>query len=251
MTIFRSRGGAGESVQVSDGAAAQRSQQSLKRLIDEAREAGRRAGLAEAAGQVAEAKALKAKVEAEVAARKRELEARLTPVFEALSASLADLENLEAQIIQASEADIVRLAIALAERVLQHQIDQDPQWMRDLLMQAQQRLPDRRQVRIRMHPQDAAPAREHLHTLGHVSNEGHLVIVDDAGLPRGGCILQSEGTTIDASLLGAVQRLGERLLQAAPKPDGFVAVGRAAEVEAKPSPDEPTAQADADPGEDA
>lgn len=223
MALYRSRSAA--PLPTADGGAATRSQSDLQRLLAQAREEGRQAGVRESAAQVAEAKRLRSELDGELAKRERELRDRLTPVFTALSASLEDLENLEAQLIQASEADIVRLAIAVAERVVMHQIEHDPLWMRDLLVEARRRLPDRRKVVIRLHPQDAAPAREHLAEMQGPEATGQLDILDDPGLPRGGCILQSEGTTIDAGVAGAVSRLGERLLQAAPRPDGFVAVG--------------------------
>jgi len=223
VTVYRSRSAAPPTA--IDGGAATRSQAELQRLLAQAREEGRQAGIRESAAQVAEAKRLKSELDGELAKRERELRDRLTPVFTALSASLDDLENLEAQLIQAGEADIIRLSIAIADRVVMHHIENDEVWMRDLLTEARRRLPDRRKVVIRLHPQDAAPARAHLAEMQGSDATGQLDIVDDPGLPRGGCILQSEGTTIDAGVAGAVSRLGERLLQAAPRPDGFVAVG--------------------------
>jgi len=223
MTVYRSRSLA--PLPVADGAAATKSQGDLQRLLAQAREEGRQAGLREAAAQVVEAKKIRGEVETELAKRERDLRDRLTPVFTALSASLDEVENLEAQLIQASEADMVRLAIAIAERVVMHAVEHDPLWMKDLLVEARRRLPDRRRVVIRLHPQDAAPARAHLSQMQGDDAGGQLEIVDDSSLPRGGCVLQSEGTTIDAGVAGAVSRLGERLLQAAPTPDGFVAVG--------------------------
>jgi flagellar biosynthesis/type III secretory pathway protein FliH len=228
MAVYRSRSAAPHVS--ADGAAATRSQAELNHLLDKIREEGRQLGLREAAAQVVEAKRLRGELDQLVAKKEKELSERLTPVFEALSASLEDLENLEAQLVQSSEAETVRLALAIAERVVFHHIDTDPAWMRDLLNEARRRLPDRRRVVIRLHPDDAAPARAHLAGMQASGSGGQLEILDDAGLPRGGAILQSEGTTLDAGVSGAMSRLGERLLQAAPRPDGFVAVGRAAEV---------------------
>ena len=224
MALYRSRGSAATALA---GGELDRSQAELKRVIAAAREEGRQAGLAEAKATLAEARTLAEGVDARLAAQKAELEARLSPVFSALSASLAEVENLEAQMVQASEAEVVRLAIAIAERVVRARVESDPTWMRGILVEALRQIPDRRAVVIRMHPTDAGVAREHLRELTTgVPGLIQLEIVDDAGLERGGCILQSLGTTLDAGVAEAVGRIGGRLLQAAPKPEGWVAVGR-------------------------
>ena len=44
---------------------------------------------------------------------------------------------------------------------------------------------------------------------------------------RATVVLGLLGTTLDAGVANAVGRLGERLLQAAPAPEGWVAVGKA------------------------
>jgi len=226
MALYRSRGMATAAAGVGDEL--DRSQAERRRLLATAREEGRLAGLAEAKATLAEAKRLSDGVAAQLARQKAELEERLSPVFTALSASLAEVENLEAQLVQASEAEVVRLAIAIAERVVRVHIEQDPAWMKEVLAAALRQIPDRRQVVIRMHPGDAGVAREHLRELAaRVPGMGSLDIVDDGGLERGGCILQSLGTTLDAGVANAVARIGERLLQAAPAPEGWVAVGKA------------------------
>lgn len=232
MTVYRSRASAAQLPDVGPVGEGERARADFERRLQAAREEGRQAGLREAAAMVSEAKQLREQVESRLAAQKAELEGRLTPVFTALSASLDDLENLEAQLIQASEAEMVRLAVAVAERVLRKQVEADPTWMKELLIEAISRLPDKRQVAIRMHPEDARLAREHLAVLtASDPGLGNLQVMDDQAVSRGGCILQSLGTTLDAGVVNAVSRLGERLLQAAPQPEGWVAVGTAAPKE--------------------
>jgi flagellar assembly protein FliH len=230
MTVYRSRSNSAQLPVIGPVGEGERARADFERLVAQAREEGRQAGLREAAAQLAEAQRLREGIDQAMAAQKAALDARLTPVFTALSASFTDLENLEAQIIQGAEAEMVRLAVAVAERVLRKQVEVDPAWMRALLAEALTRIPDKRQVVIRMHPEDGRLAREHLTALtGADPSLGNLQVMDDAGVGRGGCILQSLGTTLDAGVANAASRLGERLLQAAPKPEGWVAVGTAAQ----------------------
>lgn len=224
MAIYRSRTSAAAAAGPSGEL--DRSQAEWRKLLASAREEGRQQGLKEAAQTLAEAKRLQEGVEAKLRAQRAELE----PVLKALSQSLAEVENLEAQLIQASETEVVRLAVAIAARAVHAHVEADPEWMRPVLADALRQIPDRRQVVIRLNPADAGVARERLRELSAaVPGLVQLEVVDDAGLERGGCILQSLGTTLDAGVAGAVARIGERLLQSAPKPEGFVAVGKASD----------------------
>ncbi|MBA3937136.1 MAG: hypothetical protein H0X38_06725 [Planctomycetes bacterium] len=88
--------------------------------------------------------------------------------------------------------------------------------MRHALLQ----VPDRRRVVLRMHPGDAAHAQERLQGLtAEVVGLEHFEITADAALARGACVLQSQGTRIDASLAGCWERLGNELLALAPAAD--------------------------------
>jgi len=224
MAIYRSRGASPTDAPATGPAAAQ-ALDTARAGIVRLREQLKKEGMAEAAARIAEAERRAAGADQRVAAIKAELETRFMPVFENLAASVADLENLEAQVIQGCEAEIVRLALSIAARVLRRTVETDPEWMRELVVEALGQIPDRRSVTIRMHPIDAGLARERQQDLvGKVHGLERLEIADDPGLERGACILASMGTTLDASIATAWGRIGERLLQAAPHPPGFVAV---------------------------
>jgi flagellar biosynthesis/type III secretory pathway protein FliH len=89
-----------------------------------------------------------------------------------------------------------------------------------------------------MHPTDAGHLRERIASISaKVPGVERIEIRDDAGLSRGSCILQSQGTRLDISLDGCWKRLADRMLDNAPSSDCRVLVRPGDGV--PPSVDEP------------
>ncbi len=191
--------------------------------LERAHAEGRQAGLAESAAQVAaagkRASEAEAQAEARLAARRAELEDRLGRTIAALEQSSARLVDLEKQLVGAAEREVVRLAGAIATRILRREIETDPGWMEPVLAAALAQVPDRRGVSVRMQPDDAAAARaaQERITAG-ITGLERLNIQDDPGLAKGTCLLLSQGTRIDASIASSWERVTATLLVAAPDP---------------------------------
>jgi flagellar assembly protein FliH len=222
MMIVRSRTIAGQAVAL----ATPNVQQALRgweERVAAARDEGRQAGAQEAAARIAAAEERAAKAEARAAERLKQREAELN---DRLGTVIAELERvtrrageLERQVVQEAEAQCVRLALALAARVLRHEVDTDPGWMEDAVRAALTGLPDKRGVVVRLHPQDAAIARERQKQIAAgVPGLERLVFQDDEQLDRGHCVLMSQGTRIDAGAPGGWERLAVAMDAAVPHP---------------------------------
>ena len=80
-------------------------------------------------------------------------------------------------------------------------------------------VPDRRTVTVRMHPTDAAAARERLIAISaNTPGLENLTLNDDPAVGRGGCIIASQGTRLDASIPASFDRLSALLLAQVPVP---------------------------------
>jgi flagellar biosynthesis/type III secretory pathway protein FliH len=192
--------------------------------VEQAGEEGRQAGRLEAAERLAEAERRAVNAEHTAAAnlerQHADFLARFEPVLAALNAAAGRLEPLEKQLIQESEAELVRLALAVAAAVLRRAVATDPAWMDALVKRALLLVPDRRAIAIRMHPRDAASLRERLNALtARLPGLERLEVVADDTLAPGACILQSQGSRFDASLIGCWERLADGLLDATPASD--------------------------------
>lgn len=208
---------------------AQASAERARRLAEEAAERLRAEGRAEAekAAQAriaaAEAKAKAAEERAEARAKQAQAEAdeRLGLAAAALERTVARIEVLERQVVAAAEAEIVRLALAVAGRILAREVEVDPAWMRELLPAALADVPDRRQVAVRCAPRDAAAIRERLAAAAAaVPGSERLTLDEDPSLQPGSLLLVAGGTRLDASVPASWERVARAVLAAAPRPAG-------------------------------
>jgi flagellar biosynthesis/type III secretory pathway protein FliH len=223
MTILRSRAVAGQAVALAN-AGVDRALKEWEDRVALAREAGRQQGLAEAAAQVAEAERRAAQAEAAAAARmadrQAEFLARFEPVLASLGGATRQLGQLEKQLVQESEAEIVRLALAVAAAVLRCTVERDPAWMTSLARHAISEVPDRRALVVRMHPVDAAALSARMaEVTARIPGLEGVEVLGDASLAHGSCIVQSQGTRLDAGIPSCWERLAQRLLDAAPSSD--------------------------------
>jgi flagellar assembly protein FliH len=106
------------------------------------------------------------------------------------------LGALEQQMAQA----VAQAAVLLARQVVRHELETRPEHVVALATQAVNAvLMSARHVTVRVHPDDhalvAAGASEALHARG-------ARLLPDAALQRGGCIIESDVGTIDASIEG-------------------------------------------------
>ncbi|MFW5859513.1 MAG: FliH/SctL family protein [Halochromatium sp.] len=221
MAILRSRSVEGKSCPVPNPAVA-RSLREWQRRIDEAHVHGEQAAGLAMAERANELERREAALEATLAERERAAEAacreRVDGALRALGAALEVVPTLQQEVVRAAEREVVELALAIAARLLRHEIEHDPTWMEAALGDALARVPDRRRVELRLHPRDAAAVREHLPETGSLAGIDELDIVADPAAARGAMVLRSGGTVIDAGAPGAWHRLAEDLLATAPAP---------------------------------
>jgi flagellar assembly protein FliH len=221
MTILRSRNSS-EEAHIIEYPVVRESLAAWERRVAEAEGRGKAAGLAEAQARIAAAEQRAAAAEQRAAATdarlKADYEKNLGQAISALHAAAAHLETLEHQLVTEAEADIARLALLVASRILRREVEDDPTWMDPVLADALARVPDKRGVAVRMHPDDAQVAGERKRLiLESVPGLERLEFFPDDGLPRGACIIASQGTRLDASLPSTWERLSRELL-ADPRP---------------------------------
>jgi flagellar assembly protein FliH len=146
-------------------------------------EAGVKAGRAELQGQ---ADALKAQV------------ARLEEILNRLCAPLPDLET-------EVEQQLVLLALAVGKQLARRELKTDPGQIAALIREAVGRLPAAaREVRVHLHPEDAAAIAERLASPG---QERAWSVIEDPTLSRGGCLVRSENSQIDARIESRVNAI--------------------------------------------
>lgn len=143
-----------------------------------------------AAGHAEGFAAARAETEAQLGELKAQVQ-RMGAIFDQLA---RPLENLDAQV----EQQLVNLALAIAKQLLRRELKTDPAQVIAVVRETVGLLPAAaREVRVHLHPEDAAVVREKLAT---PSADRAWSIVEDPVMTRGGCRVTTDTAQIDARL---------------------------------------------------
>jgi flagellar assembly protein FliH len=143
-----------------------------------AREEGYRAGLAAA--------------KPDIDARLAKLDAEVRSLAAAAQLLARPLAQLDAQV----QEQLTRLSIAIARQLLRRELKTDPSQVIAVVRETVALLPAAtRDVRVALHPDDAAILRERL---AMPQEDGAWTLVEDPVLSRGGCRVTAGATLIDA-----------------------------------------------------
>jgi len=143
---------------------------------------------------------------AEIDAKLAELDGRLARLDAMLNSLARPLAELDDEI----ERQLTALAVAIARQLVRRELKSDPSQVIAVIREAVGRLPAAaRDVRVHLHPEDAAIVRERLAV---TSADRAWTIVDDPILSRGGCVIRTESSQIDARLESRIAQIVGGLL---------------------------------------
>lgn len=124
---------------------------------------------------------------------------------ERLDQLLTDLARPLEQLDEEVQRELLALAVALARQLVRRELRQDPTQIIGIVREAIGQLPvAARDVRVQLHPEDAAIVRQHLAPAEH---ERAWTLVEDPMMMRGGCQVVAAASRVDARLesrLGAL-----------------------------------------------
>jgi flagellar assembly protein FliH len=134
--------------------------------------------------------------EGEIAGRNRAA-ADLQPVIERLTRSIQEIANLRPRLRQEAEGDVVKLALAIARRVIRREVASDPDALRGLVMAALEKLQGQEFSRVKVHPSHAATVKACLQS----TTSGQPVeVVSDPSREVGSVIFETTRGNLDASV---------------------------------------------------
>lgn len=131
--------------------------------------------------------------------------ARLDGILDQLCRPLPALE-------EEVEQQLVLLALAVGRQLARRELKVDPGQISALIREAVGRLPAAaREVRVHLHPEDAAAIAERLATAT-AGQERAWTVVEDPTLTRGGCLVRSQNSQIDSRLESRVNAMVSSML---------------------------------------
>lgn len=141
--------------------------------------------------------------EGEAAGRSRAA-AELQPVVEKLGRSIAEIGEFRARLRREAEQDLIRLALAIARRILRREMAIDPDALRGLVRAALEKLEAQEISRARAHPAQAGLVRACLEQLG---SAREIEVVSDPSCEPGTVRLETPRGCLDASVESQLQEI--------------------------------------------
>ena len=100
-----------------------------------------------------------------------------------------------------NEAELVRLAVAIAEKVVRRSVEADSDVVVQAVKEALKSVRGEKRITIKVNPSEEDVLREQVSSLRLLGSEvGDLVIVGNPAIAAGGCIVESELGVIDAQI---------------------------------------------------
>src|SRR5271163_3889008 len=169
----------------------------IGRPIDERKAAAAAEAIARVAREQSEARGYEAgmaKAKAEMDGRIAKLDAHVKRLDQLLHFMSHPLQELDAEV----EKSLLQLTLSIGKQLARRELRIDPAQVIAIIRESLQELPTAaREIRVHLHPEDAAIVRERLTA---PSNERAWTIVEDPAMSRGGCVVRTETSRIDARL---------------------------------------------------
>ncbi len=139
--------------------------------------------------------------------------ARTEAMLRQLTQTIEELAHLRKAMIRQTEEQMVRLALAMAKRVVRREIALDKDFALAMARVALDRLGERTSTSIRLHPDDFAVAA------GRQVEEwagAHVSVVSDAAVTRGGCVVESDLGMVDGTIEAQFDEIARAVLVPGP-----------------------------------
>lgn len=134
-----------------------------------------------------------------------------------IAATLRSAEAARRELLEQADADLARLSIAIAEKILNRQIQIDPEALQGLAKSALERLAGKTVQCVRIHPADRGAVEE---ALALHSAKRAIRVEADASLSRGALLFDTDYGTLDGSISTQLEEiesgLVDRLRRSAP-----------------------------------
>jgi len=141
--------------------------------------------------------------EGEAAGRSRAA-AELQPVIERFSRAIEEIAALRPRLRREAEADMVKLSLAIARRVLRRELAVDPEALHGLVLAALEKLQGLEIVRVKVHPSLAASVTA---CLRKSPAAAAVEVLSDPSAQPGGVVFETARGNLDASVESQFQEI--------------------------------------------
>ncbi|MGI6318100.1 MAG: FliH/SctL family protein [Dethiobacteria bacterium] len=129
---------------------------------------------------------------------------------------LKQAEQKRIDILARAEPDIIRIAVSIAEKLLNYKVETDSSCILQLIYRALEALPGGRNITLYVNPLDAKICQENFQRLqGRLKNDISLEVHADEEMPLGSCRVESEESQVELLPQKELEILSKKLLKLA------------------------------------
>jgi len=130
----------------------------------------------------------------------------------ALKLAVAEVENAKQAWLQRWEKNNMRLAVAIAERIIRRELSQQPEITIDLVREALDIAAQQGELVLKLNPQDHATLGSQVELfIAEMSRLADVRVVADAAVTAGGCVVETRFGRIDEQIEAQLARLEQEL----------------------------------------
>jgi flagellar biosynthesis/type III secretory pathway protein FliH len=137
---------------------------------------------------------------------------RMETLLPALETLMAEMNNTKAQLLNRWEQSALKVACAIAERIIRREISQNPQITLDLISDALRLAAGMTEISLHVSPTDYENLGTQINRLA--ETVGHLApsaVVADADISPGGCCVRTQFGEIDQQIESQLRRIEDEL----------------------------------------
>lgn len=127
---------------------------------------------------------------------RRAAQAEVDAVLQKLASAIHEASELRSRLRDDAEADLVRLALAIARKIVGRELNTDPEAITGLVKAALEKMRTQELLRVRVHPEHSGRIGECLKRFGASQAE----VVGDPAVDRGSVIFETSRGNFDASV---------------------------------------------------
>ncbi len=132
----------------------------------------------------------------------------------ALTLLCDQLSSIRETILKNSKDEMVELVIALSEKIIRHSVTEQNQTIVDTVETAIHQAVKSSEFYIYIHPDDMSIIQDRTQTfISGLNGLDNIVVKPDSSIERGGCRVESDNCTVDATVSSQFKVLQERILK--------------------------------------
>ncbi len=143
-----------------------------------------------------------------------EVEEQIADAVNSLTGTVDRISAERIELIGGAEQAVLKIAIALAERIVKEKVEIDEEAVLQTVREALSLAADRQEIVLRVHPDDLALVKEHQSDwLAKLDDADSIRMEGDSRVTRGGCLVETETGEVDGRIEKQFQTMTRTLIE--------------------------------------